>query len=78
MKTIKYILKGLLLWFTAFSIFCFIAGGFGSLIEADRWLPAFFWLVINIALGYICYYTISYRELYKLSGSQWLDRLLRQ
>ena len=76
MKLIQ-ILKGVLLWMTALSFFCFIAGGFESLIDAERWLPAFFWLVINIALGYTCYCNISHREMYKLSGSQWFDKLLR-
>lgn len=78
MKTAKQILKGILLWFTAFSVFCFIAGGLESLVEQDKWLAAGFWLTINAALCYICYNTISYREMYKLSGSQWFDKLLGQ
>ena len=76
MKTIQ-IIKGVLLWVTIFSVFYFIAGGFGSLVEADQWLAAGFWLIINIALGYICCNCLSYRELYKLSGSKWVDRLLK-
>lgn len=77
MKSIVLLLKGVLLWVTILSFFCFIAGGFESLVEADKWLAAGFWLIINIALGYICYNYLSYHELYKLSGSMWFDKLLR-
>ena len=77
MKSIVLLLKGVLLWVTILSIFCFIAGGFESLVEADKWLAAGFWLTINIALGYICHNCLSYHELYKLSGSKWFDKLLR-
>lgn len=77
MKSVVLLLKGVLLWVTIFSIFCFIAGGFKSLVEADKWLAAGFWLTINIALGYICYNCLSYHKLYKLSGSKWFDKLLR-
>lgn len=77
MKTFVYIIKGILLWFTALSIALFIIGGLEGLIKADKWLAASFWLTINIALGYICYNCLSYSELYKLSGSMWFDRLLR-
>ena len=77
MKTIIQIIKGVLLWMTALSIFLFMAGGFESLVEADKWLAACFWLIINIALGYICYKCLSYRELYKLSGSMWFNKLLK-
>lgn len=75
MKT-KQIIKGVLLWVTIVSILCFI-GGVKSLVEADEWLAAGFWLTINIALGYICYNCLSYRELYKLSGGMWFDRFLK-
>lgn len=77
MKTLTYIIKGMMLWVTALSITLFIIGGFESLVEADEWLAAGFWLTINIALGYFCYNCLSYHELYKLSGSMWFDRLLR-
>lgn len=77
MKTFVYIIKGILLWVTALSITLFIIGGFESLAVSDKWLTAGFWFTINIVLGYICYKCLSYRELYKLSGSMWLDRLLR-
>ena len=74
---IQQIIKGVLLWVTSFSIFCFIAGGFDSLIEEGKWFIANFWFILNIALVYICYNCLSYRELYKLSGSMWFDRFFR-
>jgi len=74
MKTIIMTLKGILLWVTALSIFSFI-GGFESLVEVERWLPAIIWLVINIILGYLCCCNLSYKECYKLSGCQWFERL---
>lgn len=77
MKTLVYIIKGILLWFTVLSIYFFISGGIESLIEADKWLAAGFWLTINIALVYVCYNCLSYSELHKLSGSMWFNRLLR-
>lgn len=78
MKTIIITLKGILLWVTALSITLFIIGGFESLVEAERWLPAIIWLVINIILGYLCYCNLSYRECYRLSGCQWFESLIRQ
>ena len=78
MKTFVYIIKGLLLWFTALSITLFIIGGFESFIEAEKWLPAIIWLVINISLGCLCYCNLSYREFYKLSGCQWFEKLIEE
>ena len=78
MKVIIITLKGILLLVTALSITLFIIGGFESLVEAERWLPAIIWLVINVILGYLCYYSLSYRECCKLSGCQWFERLIRQ
>ena len=70
------VLKGILLWLTILSITFFIIGGFESLVEANKGFPAFSWLVINIILGYTCYSTLSYRELYKLSGYRWFEKLI--
>lgn len=76
MKTISTVLKGILLWFTAISTILFI-GGLENLMTADKWLWGLCWLDINIILGTLCYYTLSYREFYKLSGGLWLDKLIR-
>ena len=77
MKTIIQIIKGMLLWMTAFSISCFTVGGFEGLIEAGKWLPGGLWFVGNIIMGYLCYACLSYEEAYKLSGSMWIERLLK-
>lgn len=76
MKTIIQIIKGVMLWVTLLSISCFLAGGCESLMEQNNWLATGFWLFINIALVYICYYNISYREFWKLSGGQLLTKIL--
>ena len=63
---IKLILKGILLWFTAIvTVFWLIS--ISNMIETNR----FDWVIISttsvIIINYICYYTISYRELLTLS-----------
>ena len=73
----KRTLKGVLLWMTALSIFCFLAGGIESLIEEGKWFSAILWFVANIGLGYLCYTKITYREFYKLSGCMWCDKFLK-
>ncbi len=75
--TKKTLLKGVLLWMTALSTFCFLAGGCENLVEEKEWLSAILWFVANIGLSYICYTKITYRELYKLSGCMWCDKFLR-
>ena len=63
---IKLILKGILLWFTAIvTVFWLIS--IANMIETNR----FDWVIISttsvIIINYICYHTISYRELLTLS-----------
>ena len=63
---IKLILKGILLWFTAIvTVFWLIS--IANMIEINR----FDWVIISttsvIIINYICYHTISYRELLTLS-----------
>ena len=63
---IKLILKGILLWFTAIvTVFWLIS--IANIIETNR----FDWVIISttsvIIINYICYHTISYRELLTLS-----------
>lgn len=74
MNTIKCIVKGILLWGTVFSFIFFIAGGAESLINAGQYFTAFAWLGVNVLLTYLCKYTISYRELYKLTGYQFFNK----
>lgn len=63
---IKLVLKGILLWFTAIvTVFWLIS--ISNIIEINR----FDWIIISttsvIIINYICYHTISYRELLTLS-----------
>lgn len=63
---IKLILKGILLWFTAIvTVFWLIS--ISNMIETN----SFDWIIISttsvIIINYICYHTISYRELLTLS-----------
>ena len=63
---IKLVLKGVLLWFTAIvTVFWLIS--ISNMIETN----SFNWIIISttsvIIINYICYHTISYRELLTLS-----------
>ena len=63
---IKLILKGILLWFTAIvTVFWLLS--IANMIETN----SFDWIIISttsvIIINYICYHTISYRELLTLS-----------
>ena len=63
---IKLILKGILLWFTAIvTVFWLIS--ISNMIETN----SFDWVIISttsvIIINYICYHTISYKELLTLS-----------
>ena len=63
---IKLVLKGILLWFTAIvTVFWLLS--IANMIETNR----FDWIIISttsvIIINYICYHTISYRELLTLS-----------
>ena len=63
---IKLVLKGILLWFTAI-ITVFWLLSISNMIETN----SFDWIIISttsvIIINYICYHTISYRELLTLS-----------
>ena len=63
---IKLVLKGILLWFTAIvTVFWLLS--ISNMIETN----SFDWIIISttsvIIINYICYHTISYRELLTLS-----------
>ena len=63
---IKLILKGILLWFTALVNTMWLMS-IANMIELNR----IDWCIITttcmIVINYICYHTISYRELLTLS-----------
>ena len=63
---IKLVLKGILLWFTALVTIVWLMS-IANMIEINR----FDWVIISttsvIIINYICYHTISYKELLVLS-----------
>lgn len=73
----KLIIKGVLLWTTGYSCAFFIVGGFESLLTVHKWPLAVIWLLINIMLCCLCYCSLSYKDCYKVSGCQWLERLIK-
>ena len=72
---IKLVLKGILLWFTAIvTVFWLLS--IANMIESNR----FEWIIISttsvIIINYICYHTISYRELLTLSLYKYMTTYL--
>ena len=72
---IKLVLKGILLWFTAI-ITVFWLLSIANMIETN----SFDWIIISttsvIIINYICYHTISYRELLTLSLYKYMTTYL--
>ena len=72
---IKLVLKGILLWFTAI-ITVFWLLSIANMIETN----SFDWIIISttsvIIINYICYHTISYRELLTLSLYKYMNTYL--
>ena len=71
----KLILKGILLWFTAIvTVFWLIS--IANMIETN----SVDWIIISttsmIIINYICYHTISYRELLTLSLYKYITTYL--
>ena len=71
----KLILKGILLWFTALVTIIWLMS-IANMIEINR----FDWCIITttcmIIINYICYHTISYRELLTLSLYKYITTYL--
>ena len=71
----KLVLKGILLWFRAI-ITVFWLLSIANMIETD----SFDWIIISttsvIIINYICYHTISYRELLTLSLYKYITTYL--
>lgn len=72
---IKLILKGLLLWITVVSITLFLVGGAESTMDYDILIP-FVWIITNVLLVILCYYTITIRELYTITGINVLNKIV--
>ena len=72
---IKLVLKGILLWFTAI-ITVFWLLSIANMIEIN----SFDWIIISttsvIIINYICYHTISYRDLLTLSLYKYMTTYL--
>ena len=71
----KLVLKGILLWFTAIvTVFWLLS--IANMIESN----SFDWVIISttsvIIINYICYHTISYRELLTLSLYKYMTTYL--
>lgn len=77
MNTIKYAIKGILLYSVILSWCFFIAGGAESLVDAGHYMGSFFWLGTNILLIYVCKYIISYKEFLKLTGYQLFNKVCK-
>lgn len=77
MKTFIKIYKAMLLWATMFSIVIFILG-LESMIEENRFSLAFVWLLINIIFIWICRMQLTLRDVYVLSGTCWLERMMKK
>ena len=71
----KFVLKGIVLWFTAI-ITVFWLLSIANMIETN----SFDWIIISttsvIIINYICYHTISYRELLTLSLYKYMTTYL--
>lgn len=72
MKRTKMILKGMLLWVTAFAVMLFMSG-VDSITDQGYLVP---WLVVCAVLCYLCYKFISEKELEVLSGYKWFNKKL--
>ena len=72
---IKLVLKGILLWFTALVTIVWLLS-IANMIETN----SFNWIIISttsvIIINYICYHTISYRELLTLSLYKYMTTYL--
>ena len=72
MEKLKLILKGALLWITAFAIIFFISG-VDSIYDSGYFIHS---IIVCVALCYACYRLISEEELEVITFSKWLDSKL--
>ena len=72
MKRFNLILKGVLFWITAFSLILFIL----FLDCGNLNLFMGFWFAMNVGLLYICWNRLSVEDVYLLSGSKLMDKIL--
>ena len=77
MKTFVKIYKAILLWATIISITIYIMG-FESMMEEGRWALMAVWFIVNILFCWMCKNILSLRDLYRLSGNYYFEKLLRE
>lgn len=70
----KTFIKGILFYTTVIAVSLWIAGGFESLIEDNKYLGAFIFTAIVVILCTLCRYTISIRELYVITGYKLMQK----
>ena len=75
MKTFVKIYKAILLWATIISIAIYIMG-FESMVEESRWALMAIWFIMNILFCWMCKSVLTVRDVYKLSGTYYFEKLL--
>ena len=73
MKRFRLILKGVLLWVTAFVVVLFVSG-IDSIYDNGYFIHS---IIVCAALCYICYKLISKEEIETLTLSKWFDNKLK-
>lgn len=69
---IKNILKGILLWTTILSIIAFITA-----IDSLSLISIVLWIAINAILIIVSNQTLTFKDVFYLSGSKLIDRILK-
>lgn len=71
---IKLILKGVLLWITAFAVMLFISG-VDSIYDNGYFIQS---LIVIAVMCYACYKLISEEELEKTTMYKWFNKLMEE
>lgn len=71
---IKLILKGVLLWITAFAVMLFISG-VDSIYDNGYFIQS---LIAIAVMCYACYKLISEEELEKITMYKWFNKLMEE
>ena len=74
MNKFKFIIKGILLWTTAFAVMLFISG-VDSIYDNGYFIHS---IVICAVLCYACYKLISEEELEKITMYKWFNKLMEE
>ena len=74
MKRFKLILKGVLLWITAFAVILFISG-VDSIYNNEYFIHS---IIVCAVLCYTCYKLISEEELEILTLSKWFNKITEE